>query len=145
MLAEAGESGKGTRGRCQDELLYRSRACGIEHGKAELYAITGCHLTEPGAAGVGDAGFATTKRGVLELADGCAAGRCPYGDEVSRDYCKGPFDRGGRGPRMRAGRRQEVKNLPGRPKREFVGLSLAAACFQRGAVTACFVAARSSG
>ena len=41
---------------------------------------------------------------------------------------------------MRAGRREQVKNLPGRPKRDPADSRWLAACFERGAVTSCFVA-----
>src|SRR5262249_61354048 len=36
---------------------------------------------------------------------------------------------------------RQVKNLPGRPKRDPSDSAWLAACFERGAVTACFVAA----
>ena len=40
---------------------------------------------------------------------------------------------------------RQVKNLPGRPKRDPSDSRWLAACFERGAVTSCFVATRSSG
>ena len=48
---------------------------------------------------------------------------------------------GGRGVRVRAGRCQAGQEPPGRPKRDPADSRWLAACFERGAVTACFVAA----
>jgi hypothetical protein len=54
----------------RDEPLYRSRVCGIDAGEAELYATIRVPSDgNPARRAPGTRRFATTKRGVLELAD----------------------------------------------------------------------------
>ena len=54
----------------RDEPLYRSRVCGIDVGKAELYATIRVPSDgNPARRASETRRFATTKRGVLELAD----------------------------------------------------------------------------
>ena len=58
------------------------------------------------------------------------------------DYWKGPFYRlEAEGFECVLADAKQVKNLPGRPKRDPSDSRWLAACFERGAVTACFVAA----
>jgi transposase len=58
------------------------------------------------------------------------------------DYWKGPFYRlEAEGFDCVLADAKQVKNLPGRPKRDPADSRWLAACFERGAVTACFVAA----
>ncbi len=53
-----------------DEPLYRDRVCGIDIGKAELYAtIRVPSDSNPARRASETRRFATTKRGVLALAD----------------------------------------------------------------------------
>lgn len=53
-----------------DEPLYRDRVCGIDIGKAEMYAtIRVPSEKNPERRASETRGFATTKRGVLALAD----------------------------------------------------------------------------
>jgi hypothetical protein len=53
-----------------DEPLYRDRVCGIDIGKAEMYAtIRVPSEKDPARRASETRRFATTRRGVLELAD----------------------------------------------------------------------------
>jgi len=53
-----------------DEPLYRDRVCGIDIGKAELYATIRVPSDKNPARRASETrSFATTKRGVLALAD----------------------------------------------------------------------------
>ena len=62
--------------------------------------------------------------------------------EATGDYRKGPFYRlEAEGLECVLADARQVKNLPGRPKRDRSDSAWLAACFERGAVTACFVAA----
>ena len=61
--------------------------------------------------------------------------------EATSDYWKGPFYRlEAEGFECVLADAKQVKNLPGRPKRDPADSRWLAACFERGAVTACFVA-----
>jgi hypothetical protein len=61
--------------------------------------------------------------------------------EATGDYWKGPFYRlEAEGFDCVLADAKQVKNLPGRPKRDPADSRWLAACFERGAVTACFVA-----
>jgi hypothetical protein len=60
---------------------------------------------------------------------------------ITPDYWKGPFYRlEAEGLECVLADAKQVKNLPGRPKRDPADSRWLAACFERGAVTACFVA-----
>src|SRR5258708_13906747 len=62
--------------------------------------------------------------------------------EATGDYWKGPFYRlEAEGLECVLADARQVKNLPGRPKRDPSDSSWLAACFERGAVRPCFVAA----
>ena len=53
-----------------DEPLYRDRACGIDIGKAQMVAtIRVPSDNDPARRAAETRSFATTKKGVLELAD----------------------------------------------------------------------------
>src|SRR6266704_2789302 len=86
--------------------------------------------------------FATTKRGVLELADWLRCWQVPaVAMEATGDYWKGPFYRlEAEGLECVLADAKQIKNLPGRPKRDPSDSRWLAACFERGAVTPCFVA-----
>ena len=61
--------------------------------------------------------------------------------EATGDYWKGPFYRlEAEGFECVLADAKQVKNLPGRPKRDPADSRWLAACFERGAVTSCFVA-----
>ena len=127
----------------RDEPLYRDRVCGIDIGKAAMVAtIRVPSDTDPARRAAETRTFGTTKKEVLALADWC---RCwqvaAVVMEATGDYWKGPFYRleAGGFECVLADPRQ-VKNLPGRPKRDPSDSRWLAACFERGAVTSCFVA-----
>ena len=80
---------------------------------------------------------------MLELADWLRCWQVPaMVMEATGDYWKGPFYRlEAEGFDCVLADARQVKNLPGRPKRDPSDSAWLAACFERGAVTACFVAA----
>src|SRR6266700_4958668 len=126
------------------EPLYRDRVCGIDIGKAELYAtIRVPSDSNPARRASETRRFAATRRGVLALADWLRCWQVPaVVMEATGDYWKGPFYRleaEGFGCVLADAR--QVKNRPGRPKRDPSDSAWLAACFERGAVTPCFVAA----
>src|SRR6266704_1079003 len=86
--------------------------------------------------------FGTTKREVLALADWLRCWQVPaVVMEATGDYWKGPFYRlEAEGLECVLADAKQVKNLPGRPKRDPSDSRWLAACFERGAVTPCFVA-----
>ena len=87
------------------------------------------------------ASFATTKRGVLALADWLRCWQVPaVVMEATGDYWKGPFYRlEAEGFECVLADAKQVKHLPGRPKRDPSDSRWLAACFERGAVRPCFV------
>jgi transposase len=126
-----------------DEPLYRDRVCGIDIGKAQMVAtIRVPSDRDPARRSAETRIFATTKRGVLALADWCRSWQVPaVVMEATGDYWKGPFYRlEAEGFECVLADARQVKNLPGRPKRDPADSRWLAACFERGAVTACFVA-----
>jgi transposase len=86
--------------------------------------------------------FATTRKGVLELADWMRCWQVPAAVmEATSDYWK-PVS-----CRLEAEELEcvladarQVKNLPGRPKRDTTDSQWLACCFERGSVFPCFVA-----
>src|SRR5277367_1904499 len=126
-----------------DEPLYRDRVCGIDIGKAQMVAtIRVPSDRDPARRAAETRTFATTKRGVLALADWCRSWQVPaVVMEATGDYWKGPFYRlEAEGLECVLADARQVKNLPGRPKRDPADSRWLAACFERGAVTSCFVA-----
>ena len=126
-----------------DEPLYRNRVCGIDIGKAQMVAtIRVPSDRDPARRAAETRTFATTKRGVLALADWCRSWQVPaVVMEATGDYWKGPFYRlEAEGLECVLADARQVKNLPGRPKRDPADSRWLAACFERGAVTSCFVA-----
>ena len=84
--------------------------------------------------------FGTTKREVLALADWLRCWQVPaVVMEATGEYWKGPFYRleAGGSDCVLADAKQ-VKNLPGRPRRDPADSRWLAACFERGAITSCF-------
>ena len=126
-----------------DEPLYRDRVCGIDIGKAGMAAtIRVPSETDPARRAQETREFGTTKREVLALADWLRAWQVPaVVMEATGDYWKGPFYRlEAEGVECVLADARQVKNLPGRPKRDTSDSRWLAACFERGAVTSCFVA-----
>src|SRR5712691_8123893 len=87
--------------------------------------------------------FGTTRREVLALADWLRCWQVPaVVMEATGDYWKGPFYRlEAEGFDCVLADAKQVKHLPGRPKHDPGDSRWLAACFERGAVRACFVAA----
>jgi transposase len=126
-----------------DEPLYRDRVCGIDIGKAGMAAtIRVPSDKDPARRASETRTFGTTKREVLALADWMRSWQVPaVVMEATGDYWKGPFYRlEAEGFECVLADAKQVKNLPGRPKRDPSDSRWLAACFERGAVTSCFVA-----
>jgi transposase len=126
-----------------DEPLYRDRVCGIDIGKAGMVAtIRVPSDKDPARRAAEIRSFGTTKKEVLALADWLRCWQVPaVVMESTGDYWKGPFYRlEAEGFECVLADAKQVKNLPGRPKRDPADSRWLAACFERGAVTACFVA-----
>jgi transposase len=124
-----------------DEPLYRDRVCGTGIGKAQMVAtIRVPSDQDPARRAAETRSFATTKRGVLALADWLRCWQVPaVVMEATGDYWKGPFCRlEAEGLECVLADARQVKNLPGRPKRDPADSRWLAACFERGAVRACF-------
>jgi transposase len=125
------------------EPLYRDRVCGIDIGKAEMAAtIRVPSDRDPARRASETRMFATTKKGVLALADWLRCWQVPaVVMEATGDYWKGPFCRlEAEGFECVLADARQVKNLPGRPGRDPAGSRWLAACFERGSVRPCFVA-----
>ena len=125
-----------------DEPLYRDRVCGIDIGKAQLYAtIRVPSDANPARRASETRSFATTRRGVLALADWLRCWQVPAAVmEATGEYWKPVFYRlEAEGFECVLADAKQVKNLPGRPKRDPSDSSWLAQCFERGAVRPCFV------
>jgi len=126
-----------------DEPLYRDRVCGIDIGKAGLVAtIRVPSGKDPARRAAETRSFGTTRRQVLALADWLRSWQVPaVVMEATGDYWKGPFYRlEAEGFECVLADARQVKNLPGRPKRDPADSRWLAACLERGAVRPCFVA-----
>ena len=127
-----------------DEPLYRDRVCGIDIGKAGMVAtIRVPSDKDPARRAAETRSFGTTRREVLALADWLRSWQVPaVVMEATGDYWKGPFYRlEAEGLDCVLADAKQVKHLPGRPKRDPSDSRWLAACFERGAVRGCFVAA----
>jgi len=125
-----------------DEPLYRDRVCGIDIGKAQMaVTIRVPSETNPARRASETREFATTKRGVLALADWLRCWQVPaVVMEATSEYWKPVFYRlETEGFECVLADAKQVKNLPGRPKRDPSDSRWLAACFERGAVRSCFV------
>jgi transposase len=126
-----------------DEPLYRDRVCGIDIGKAGMVATIRVPSDgRPGRRMAETRSFATTRRGVLALADWL---RCwqvsAVAMEATGDYWKGPFYRlEAEGFECVLADARQIKNLPGRPKRDCSDSVWITVCFERGAIRPAFVA-----
>jgi transposase len=126
-----------------DEPLYRDRVCGIDIGKAGLVATIRVPSDKnPARRAAETRSFGTTRRQVLALADWLRSWQvAAVVMEATGDYWKGPFYRlEAEGFECVLADAKQVKHLPGRPKRDPADSRWLAACFERGAVTSCFVA-----
>jgi transposase len=126
-----------------DEPLYRDRVCGIDIGKAGIAATIRVPSEKSPARRASETReFATTKRGVLALADWLHCWQVPaVVMESTGDYWKPVFYRlEAEGFECVLADAKQVKNLPGRPKRDPSDSRWLAACFERGAIRSCFVA-----
>jgi transposase len=126
-----------------DEPLYRDRVCGIDIGKAQMAAtIRVPSDKDPARRASETREFATTKRGVLALGDWLRCWQVPaVVMEATGDYWKPVFYRlEAEGFDCVLADARQVKNLPGRPKRDPSDSRWLTQCFERGAVTSCFVA-----
>jgi len=126
-----------------DEPLYRDRVCGIDIGKAGMAAtIRVPSEKNPARRAQETREFATTKRGVLELADWMRCWQVPaVVMEATSDYWKPVFYRlEAEGFECVLADAKQVRNLPGRPKRDTTDSQWLACCFERGSVFPCFVA-----
>jgi transposase len=126
-----------------DEPLYRDRVCGIDIGKAGLAATIRVPSEKTPARRASETReFATTRRGVLELADWMRCWQVPaVVMEATSDYWKPVFYRlEAEGFECVLADAKQVKNLPGRPKRDTTDSQWLACCFERGSVFPCFVA-----
>jgi transposase len=126
-----------------DEPLYRDRVCGIDIGKAGMAATIRVPSEKNPARRMSETRmFATTRRGVLALADWMRCWQVPAAAmEATGDYWKPVYYRlEAEGFEVVLGDARQIKNLPGRPKRDPSDSSWVAQCFERGSVRPCFVA-----
>jgi transposase len=126
-----------------DEPLYRDRVCGIDIGKAGLVATIRVPSDRDPARRMAETrSLGTAKKEVLALAGWLRCWQVPaVVMEATGDCWKGPFYRlEAEGFECVLADAKQVKNLPGRPERDPADSRWLAACFERGAVTACFVA-----
>jgi transposase len=126
-----------------DEPLYRDRVCGIDIGKAGMaVTIRVPSDRDPARRASETRLFATTRQGVLALADWMRCWQVPaVVMEATSDYWKPVFFRlEAEGFECVLADARQVKNLPGRPKRDTTDSQWLACCFERGSVFPCFVA-----
>jgi len=126
-----------------DEPRYRDRGCGIDIGKAGMVATIRVPSDgNPARRAAETRSFGTTRREVLALADWLRCWQVPaVVMEATGDYWKGPFYRlEAEGLECVLADARQVKNLPGRPKRDPSDSRWLAARFERGSVSPCFVA-----
>jgi hypothetical protein len=126
-----------------DEPLYRDRVCGIGIGKAGLVAtIRVPSEKDPARRAAETRSFGTTRREVLALADWLRSWQVPaVVMEATGDYWKGPFCRlEAEGSSACWPARSRCGTCPAAPSGDPADSRWLAACFERGAVTPCFVA-----
>jgi transposase len=127
-----------------DEPLYRDRVCGIDIGKAQMLATIRVPPDEGRSRRMQETRtFGTGRRDVLALADWLRSWQVPaVVMEATGDYWKPVFYRlEAEGLECVLADARQVKNLPGRPKRDTSDSQWLAQNFERGAVRSCFVAA----
>ena len=123
-----------TEAACQP--LYRDRVCGIDIGKAGMAATIRVPSDKNPSQRMRETReFGTPKREVLAPADWLRCWQVPA-VVITGDYWKPVFYRlEAEGFECVLADAKQVKNLPGRPKRNPSGSWWLAACFERGAVT----------
>jgi transposase len=127
----------------KDEPLHRDRVCGIDIGKERIAATIRVPLDgDPARRAQETREFGTTRREVLALADWLRCWQVPaVVMESTSDYWKPVFYRlEAEGFECVLADARQVRNLPGRPKRDKSDSRWLAACFERGSVRPCFVA-----
>ena len=127
----------------RDEPLHRDRVCGIDIGKAVMAVTIRVPLDgDPWRRAQETREFGTTRREVLALADWLRCWQVPaVVMESTGDYWKPVLCRlEAEGFECVLADAKQVKNLPGRPKRDKSDSRWLAACFERGSVRPCFVA-----
>jgi hypothetical protein len=125
------------------EPLYRDRVCGIDIGKAQMAATIRVPSDKDPARRMQETReFATTKAGVLALAGWVRAWQVPAVVMEATSGCWKPvfYRLEAEGFECVLADARQVKNLPGRPKRDPSDSRWLTCCFERGAVTSCFVA-----
>jgi len=126
-----------------DEPLYRDRVGGIDIGKAEMAVTIRVPSDKDRSRRAQETRmFGTTRREVLALADWLRSWQVTaVAMEATSDYWKPVFYRlEAEGFECVLADARQIRNLPGRPKRDPSDSRWIAQCFERGAVTACFVA-----
>jgi len=126
-----------------DEPLYRDRVCGTGIGKAGVPATIRVPPDEnPSRRMQETRAFGTARRQVLALADWLRCWQVPaVVMEATGDYWKPVSCRlEAEGFECVLADARQVKNLPGRPKRDTCDSRWLAQDFERGAVRSCFVA-----
>jgi transposase len=127
----------------RDEPLHRDRVCGIDIGKEVMAVTIRIPLDgDPARRAQETREFGTTRREVLALADWLRCWQVPaVVMESTSDYWKPVFYRlEAEGFECVLADARQVRNLPGRPKRDKSDSRWLAACFERGSVRPCFVA-----
>jgi transposase len=126
-----------------NEPLYRDRVCGIDIGKAEMAATIRVPSAKNPARRMQEIRvFATTRRGIVALADWLRCWQVPAAVmEATSDYWKPVFYRlEAEGFECVLADAKQVRHLPGRPKRDTSDSAWLAQNFERGAIRPCFVA-----
>jgi transposase len=126
-----------------DEPLYRDRVCGIDLGKAGMFAtIRVPSDRDPARRASETRAFGTMKRDVLAMADWLRSWQVEaVAMEATSDYWKPVYYRlEAEGFELVLADPRQVKNLPGRPKRDPSDSRWIAQCLERGSIRGCFVA-----
>jgi transposase len=126
-----------------DEPLYRDRVCGIDLGKAGMHATIRVPSDKnPVRRASETREFGTMKRDVLALADWLRSWQVEaVAMEATSDYWKPVYYRlEAEGFELVLADPRQVRNLPGRPKRDPSDSRWIAQCLERGAIRGCFVA-----
>ena len=127
----------------EDDPLFAQRVAGLDIAKAEAeVTIRVPSDTTPGRRQQETRTFGATRKELLALSDWLRCwGVTKTGMEATGDYWKGPFYRlEAEGFECVLADAKQVRHLPGRPKHDPGDSRWLAACFERGAVTSCFVA-----
>lgn len=128
----------------RDEPLFRDRVCGIDIGKAQVHATIRVPSDKDPARRASETRvFGTMKGDVLALADWMRSWQVEAVTmEATSDYWKPVYYRlEAEGDwELVLSDPKQVRNLPGRPKRDPSDSRWQAQCLERGAIRGCFVA-----